>query len=236
MIFAGPCSYIDSSDEDDILKTANALRGHVDYFRVKIYLGGTRPDKYFEGIGYAGISLLNFIDKNILPVGVEIQTEGQAAECMDKLSFLWVGARNSQNYGLLRSLSCYQKPLMLKRGPGITIDETIGLYDIMKTIHRKEIYIIERGINTFDRLDDSRWSPDLKGAIRIKNERDDIFKRLIIDCSHSVGRKEYVQDTYKAFKAIGCEHFMFECTYSGKSRTDSRHMLSTDELLNIIRE
>ena len=128
----------------------------------------------------------------------------------------------------------YKGEVFLKRGFGMTVDETIGIYDIMKKRHNKDCYIIDRGINTFDRLDDSRWSPDLKGAIRLKKERPDIFERLVIDCSHSTGRKELIADVYKAFKAIGVKHFHFECTSDGKSRTDKRHMISVKKLKKIL--
>ena len=97
-------------------------------------------------------------------------------------------------------------------------------------------YIIERGINTFDRQPDSRWSPDLKGIIRVKNERPDIFSRLVVDCSHSVGRKEYSGDVYRAFKAIGVQHFMFECSIAPeKSKTDKGQILSIEELEEILK-
>jgi len=234
MIIAGDCLYTDYLDEDRIIHNAEELKGVVDYFRCKIFGGGTRPDRYIAGIGINGIETLSYIDKEIIPCGTEIQTLSQYKMC-DTLSYHWIGARNSQNYGFLNEISCSKKDVMIKRGASITIDETIGLFDIMKHINNKEVYIIERGINTFDRLDDSRWSPDLKGVIRIKHERPDIFDRLIIDCSHSVGRKEYVADTYKAFKAIGIKHFMFECTIDGFSKTDYRHMLSAKELKELLK-
>ena len=114
-------------------------------------------------------------------------------------------------------------------------NRSIPLYDIILKLYKRKAYIIERGEVNFDRLVDSRWSPDLKGSIRIKQERPDIFDRLIIDCSHSVGRKEYVRDTYQAFKAIGVKHFMFECSIDGKSETDQRQMLSVKKLQDILK-
>lgn len=206
----------------------------ADYFRCKLWLGGTRPDRYFPGIGNKGLVDIMRIDREILPAGVEVQTEKHIQNCHAYTSFIWIGARNSQNYALLESLKYYDKPVMIKRGVGMTIDEVIGLYDIMKDIHHKDVYIIERGIADIDRKDDSRWSPDLKGVIRIKHERPDIFRKLVIDCSHSVGRKEYIGDVYSAFLNIDCNHFMFECTSSGKSRTDQNHMLSVRELKDIL--
>jgi len=233
MIIAGNCSYIDDSDTNLIFDTAKELLSFTDYFRCKIFLGGTSPSKFKYGIESAGIKTLKEINKSI-PVMTEIQTESHIDMCKDNISSIWVGARNSQNYGLMPMLAEWKGKVFLKRSPGMTIDEVIGLYDIMDVEYQKEVYIIERGINTFDRLDDSRWSPDLKGVIRLKQERPEIFYNTVIDCSHSVGRKELIEDTYKAFKAIGCEHFMFECTATGESKTDFNHMLSVRELKDII--
>jgi 3-deoxy-D-arabino-heptulosonate 7-phosphate (DAHP) synthase len=234
MIIAGPCSYIDLSDDGEILDTAVELKGVADWYRVKPYLGGTRPDRFMKGMEYSAHLMLKHINSTIMPVGIEVQTAAQLVEMHTAISYAWIGARNSANYGLLEELRFYKGPLLIKRGPAMTVDETIGLYDILRDIYKFEPMIIERGIVTIDRTDTSRWSPDLKGVIRIKNERPDIFRKLVIDCSHSVGVANYVADTYRAFKAIGCQHFMFECTASGKSRTDQGQMISVKQLKEIL--
>jgi len=236
LIIAGPCLINNTVDAERAVALVFQLveRELCDKFRVKIFGGGTSVEKYKSGIGTEGFKVLSEINK-ILPCGTEIQTDGQYYNAKGKLSWLWVGARNSQNYGLLATLRDFDGDIMLKRGPGQTIQELIGIYDIMSTLIGKKIYVIERGINTFDRLNDSRWMPDIKGALIIKNEYPSIWDRYIIDCSHSVGRKEYVADIYKAFKEIGCKHFMFECTIDGYSETDQRHMLSVDELAGILK-
>ncbi len=234
MIIAGNCSYCTKADEELILKTAELLIGTANKFRCKLWLGGTRPDRWQAGIGVKGIKTLEFINNNLMPCGTEIQTYEQLELCKN-LDYIWIGCRNSQNYGLLQQLINFKGDVFIKRGFGMTIDEVIGLYDIMKNIVKKECYIIERGINTFDRLEASRWSPDLKGVIRIKDERPDIFNRLVVDCSHSVGNKNWVGDTHRAFKVVGIKHFMFECTATGKSKTDSKQMLSVKELKEILK-
>lgn len=235
MVIAGNCLFTDLSEKQIIRDTAEALQGIATHFRVKIFGGGTRADKYFEGVGRKGMFVLEYINERIMPCGTEIQIPQHVAECSE-LAYLWVGARNCQNYSLLQSLcTLYDGGIMLKRGQAMTVQETIDLYDILVKRYDRVPYIIERGEVNIDRLEDSRWSPDLKGVIRIKQERQDIFDKLIIDCSHSVGRKEYVRDTYQAFKAIGVKHFMFEATIDGKSLTDQRHMLSVKELENILK-
>jgi len=235
-IFAGPCLYYDFSETRMVQHTAKALVGIADFYRCKLWGGGTQIDRYYSGVGDIGINVLQQINENIIPVGCEIFTK-EHIELVKDLYYFWFGARNSQNYRLIEALRHVTGMVLFKRDFGMTVDETIGLYDIY-TNHAActdEVFFVERGINTFDRLEYSRWSPDLKGVIRIKNERPDIFDKLIVDCSHSVGYKDFIGDTYRAFKAIGVQHFMFECTIDGKSKTDQFQMLSVDELEEILK-
>lgn len=234
LIIAGPCLIINRQENTKILETAKALKGLATHYRAKLWGGGTMVDKYFGGVGSYGIETMQYVNNNIMPAGTEVHDTYHILQTKG-LGFLWVGARNSQNYTLLKNLSFYGNEVYIKRGSSMTINETIGIYDIMKDLHKKPIKIIERGMNTIDRQDDSRWSPDLKGVIRIKQERPDVFNDLIFDCSHSVGKKEYIKDAYNAFKSIGVSNFMFECTLDGKSKTDQGQMLSVKELEVILK-
>lgn len=233
MIIAGPCSWVNQNQEDEIIATAKALVNCADYFRCKLWLGGTTAAKYMIGMESEGIKTLEYIN-HFIPTGTEVQTPEHVALCKN-LSFIWVGARNCQNYGLLKSLQHFPGEVMIKRGAGITVDEMMGVYDVMDGFYHKKIYVIERGINTFDRLPDSRWAPDIKGAMRIKHEYPEVFERYIVDCSHSVGRRELVEPTYNVFNAIGTKHFMFEAmVHPETSLTDKNQIISTEELKAIL--
>lgn len=233
MIIAGNCLFSEH-EEEKVVATAEALKEVATHFRVKIFGGGTKKETYNEGVGLGGVAALKNINKNMLPCGTEVHIPSHVELCQD-LSFLWLGARNSRNYTLLKELfENYEGDILLKRGMDMTISEVMDLYDLIVYKYKKRPYIVERGVITFDRLEDSRWSPDLKGIIRLKKEREDIFRRIIIDCSHSAGRKEYIGDIYRAFYAIGCLGFMFECSSDGRSETDKRQMLSVKELKNIL--
>lgn len=236
MVIAGDCLMIDEGDTSTILDCAYALVGHADFYRCKIYGGGPNIEKYKPGIRDGGIWVLEHINNSMLPALTEVRTIEQFDKVIDKISGVWIGARNCQNYDLLEHVSKTNKVVMVKRGAGNTIDEILGIHDLMLKLFNKQIYIIERGINTFDRGEVSRWSPDIKGAMRIKHYRPDVWPYYVVDCSHSVFDKNFVADTYMAFRAIGCENFMFECTIDGKSETDQAHMLSVNELKNIIGE
>ena len=164
MIIAGPCLFVDDYDAKEIYDTSLALRGVVDMFRCKLWGGGTLPIRYFPGVGARGLPLLETINQ-FLPAGTEVQTPEHVDLC-GGLDFLWIGARNSQNYALLEAVAKFKGSIFIKRGFGMTINETMGLFDIMKAVHSREVYIVERGVTIFDRLDNSRWSPDLEGVLR----------------------------------------------------------------------
>ena len=232
MIIAGPCSFINMKDTGPISETATLLDGVVDYFRCKVWLGGTSPDRYKTGIGKNG---LHFLTNLGLPFMTEVQVPKHIEYCKQyDVDAIWIGARNSQNYALLEACSEFSGSVFIKRNPGMTIKEIIGIYDIMDVIFEKKPYIIERGINTIDRNDVSRWSISLNSILEIKYNRPDIFKKLVVDCSHSAGTHYYVQDIYNATKAMGVQHFMFECTSDGFSETDFNHIINVKDLKAII--
>ena len=232
MIYAGTCLYIDNTDTEEIRKTAIKLKEiGVDKFRCKIFGGGSTPEKYYDGMGYDGISELLAINE-FIPVGTEIHTPDQLLRCRG-LNYLWIGARNSANYSLLKETNRHKGDILIKRGMTMSVEETKGIYDIMVKIHKKEPYIIERGVAGIHR-NENKWHIDLNSLIDIKNNHPEMFKRIIVDCSHSCFNKNYIKDIYQATRSIGIKHFMFECTYSGKSRTDQEHMLSVDELRIIL--
>ncbi len=231
MIFAGPCLFCDLDESNEIMDTALALKDiGVNNFRCKLNGGGTSRERYFKGVGEFGYEIFNSILKLEMSLWTEIKLPSEADFCWQNFFNGWIGARDANNYRLLDYVKSLQGFIWaLKRGPVMPIDELFGIHDLYKPT-----WVIERGIVTFDPMERSRFAPDLKGVIRIKNERPDIFDKLVVDCSHSVFRKAYIEDVYKAFKAIGVQHYMFECTYSGKSKTDQEHMLSVKELEKII--
>jgi len=232
MIIAGPCLW-NIGDDAAIKLTADNLKGTADYFRVKLWGGGTTPEKYFPGIGNSDDHLKAFkLTADLGNVITEVQTPEHIASALFGLSGVWIGARNCHNYGLIEKVFMAANRLQFvgfKRGPGVTIAETIDLYRLYTERGKVQPWIIERGINTIDRGTAGRWSPDLKIAYYLKHERPEIFDRLVIDCSHSAGEKRFVFDVYHAFKAIGCKNFMFECL-DGDSKTDRDHMMTTSEL------
>ena len=231
MIWAGPCLFTDLRESHGIIDTAIGLRDiGVDVFRCKLWGGGTTPEKYFPGVGSDGLKTLAAISSTI-PVATEVQTTDQLRDARFTLNHIWIGARNAYNYGLRVAVRESGIPFSIKRASNMPVELVYGMYDI-----EHPQFVIERGVDTIFAAPDSRFAPDLKGVLQIKNERPDIFDRIMVDCSHSVFKKAYVADVYRAVRAIGVKHFMFECTIDGKSKTDQAHMLSVEELESILKE
>ena len=234
MIFAGPCLINNKTELDAAIDIAHAVKSFATHFRAKLWGGGTSIARWYPGIGIDGFETLNFINE-FLPTGTEVQTPTHIGICT-KLDYLWIGCRNIQNYELLQHLTPSKKKILFKRNPGMTLEELINYYDIVKWLCTPNSYIVERGIINIDRDEKNRWSINLNSILKIKNDYPELFENLIVDCSHAAGDKRYIADIYHAMKSIGVKHFMFECTLDGKSQTDNNQMLSVDELEKIINE
>ena len=234
MIIAGDCLCVDSEDFDSIKANAGILASSeiITRYRCKLWGGGTSFDKYFPGVGIDGIETLVKINDSIM-AGTEVQTPDHVHLCKD-LSYIWIGARNCFNYSLLNAASKFHGDVFIKRGYAMSTQELIDIYDLLLKRTGEKVYFIDRGILTFDTTPANRYDMSIKCALTLKHDRPDIFRQLIIDCSHGVSDYRQVFDVYKAFKVIGCEHFMFECTTNGDSLTDSKHMIKSLALINFL--
>lgn len=244
MIVAGPCLLNEVQEEvDNFYATARALH-EIDkdiVFRCKVIGGGTRPDRWLPGCR-------KFDYFRGCPEGMrtatEVHTMDQAIEAEQaRVDILWVGARNAQNYTLLQQLADLavldnaRKPLIIKRHPGMGIAETWGLYDCYKANGATEVFICERGINTFNRTEEIRWMPDFQFMAQTLEQRKDI--PLMLDLSHCSFDKGNLFRYARAARAMGVMHFMVEA-YADPAATqsDKAHALDMNEfrrLYDIIR-
>lgn len=238
MIIAGPCLLNDNQAEIyNCIETAKQLYA-IDkdiLFRCKLWGGGTTPDKYKPGIEEKGIDVFRKAKKDCeaLSCGIEIK-DSELNGHIYEFDFVWVAARSCQNYFLLESLKKYaaNTKIFIKRHPGITVDEIIGIHDICRDIHGYKPVIIERGINTFCRTDKRRWMPDFQGMLRILTERPDI--ELMFDPSHACFVKEDIFPMVRAACALGVKHFMMEVYADSEiTQTDKAHALSVKEFEDI---
>lgn len=235
MILAGPCLLNDDPKErKNFYDTAEAVAAFDDpdlFFRCKVIGGGTTPEKWAEGIR-------DF--QMFLPIhnpATEVHTIGQArAAASCGVGWLWVGARNAQNYTLLMELAplCreWDCGLIVKRHPGMGIAESWGIHDLYKAHGAPDVYLCERGINTFNRTDAIRWQPDFQFMAQTLENRPDI--QLMFDVSHASFDKRLLFRYTRAARAMGVQHFMVECYVDPTAtRSDKAHALDMDEFRQV---
>ena len=223
MFIAGPCA-VENYDMMD--KIAGYLKKkHITIIRAGAFKPRTLPED-FQGLGIEGLKILNKIRKKHM---VKIVSEIVDAKYIDVMSenidILQVGSRNMQNYELLKELGKTDKPVILKRGMCATIREFIAAVEYILRGGNKNIILCERGIRSFDKS--TRNLLDLACVAIIKRETS---YPVLVDISHSLGRKDIAVDVTKAALAIGADGIMVEVHNNPqKALSDSRQQMSMIE-------
>jgi 3-deoxy-7-phosphoheptulonate synthase len=222
-IIAGPCA-IESKQQ--LIKTAKVLKeNNVGIMRAGAFKPRTSP-KDFQGLGEEGIFLLEEIGKKFgLATETEIMDTKQINFLSEKIDVLRVGARNMQNYSLLKELSKIENPVILKNGLASTYNEFISAADYLKENGKKNIILCWRGIRTFEQ--ETRFSIDMLAPHIIKQKTN---LPLIIDPSHSTGKKEFVEIMSKTAIIAGANGLIVEIhPEPEKALCDKQQQLSLKE-------
>jgi 3-deoxy-7-phosphoheptulonate synthase len=202
-VIAGPCSV---ENEKMIVETARFLMEHG----VKLMRGGAykpRTSPYsFQGLGEEGLRYLATAKRE---TGIGVVTEVMDVENVERIEavadMLQVGARNMQNYPLLRRLSKARTPVLLKRGLSATLEEWLMSAEYIVSGGNRQVVFCERGVRTFS--DFSRNTLDLSVVPVIKK-----FSHLpvLVDPSHGTGHAEYVPPMSLAALAAGADGLLVE--------------------------
>lgn len=201
VVIAGPCSIESREQIFDIAKTINA---NIDVFRAGAYKPRTSPNA-FQGLRETGIELLLDVKKEF---GFKVISELMSVEDIknfEEVDIIQIGARNMQNYPLLKAVGKLDKPILLKRGMGNTVDELIKASSYISNEGNDNIILCERGIRTFE--DSTRFTLDLSAVPVIKTLCD---YPVIVDPSHAAGRRDLVIPLSKAAKAVGADGIIVE--------------------------
>ena len=227
MLIAGPCtleSYEKALDDALCCKSYG-----IEYFRAGAFKPRTSP-KSFQGLREEGLRVLYRIKRD---TGLKIVTELVDSDYLPLYSdvdIIQIGSRNCQNFELLKKVAMNtNKPILLKRGFGMTIQEFIGAADYLKEYGAKEIILCERGIKTFE--NSTRNTLDLAAIPIIQSETD---YKIIVDPSHGTGRRDLVIPMSKAALAVGANGLIVECTkYPDKALTDGFQTIDHNQLFEI---
>lgn len=162
--------------------------------------------KSFQGMGQEGLEIVSELKKNFsFDFITEVTDARQIEKLLPHTSIFQVGARNMYNYELLKELSLYSKPVILKRAFSATISEWLGAAEYLFNLGEKKIILCERGVRSFDNK--LRNLLDLGSVIYLK--KNSPFK-IIVDPSHSMGLTPYVADAAYAAVAAGADGLIIE--------------------------
>lgn len=203
VVIAGPCSV---ESREQVVSTALAVKesGAV-ILRGGAYKPRTSPYD-FQGLGIEGLRLLREAgDVSGLPVVTEVMSEEDVEIVCDYADMLQIGARNMQNFALLKKIGKTGKPILLKRGASATVKEWLSSAEYIMHAGNSNIVLCERGIKTFD--NSLRNTLDL-AAIALVKELTHL--PVIADPSHATGKRSLINATSKAAIAVGADGIIVE--------------------------
>jgi 3-deoxy-7-phosphoheptulonate synthase len=203
VVIAGPCAV---ESRDQVMAIAREVRRYgAVLFRGGAFKPRTSPYS-FQGMGEEGLKILAEVKQVYgMPVVTEITTPSQADLAMKYVDVVQIGARNMQNYELLKSVGRLGKPVLLKRGLSATIEEWLMSAEYILAEGNENVILCERGIRTFEPY--TRNTLDLSAIPVIKKLT---HLPVIIDPSHATGSREKVSPMARAAIAAGADGLMVE--------------------------
>ena len=203
VVIAGPCSVESRDQVFACARIVSELGG--DLLRGGCFKPRTSPYS-FQGMGYEGLDLLAEAGREYgLPVVTEVLHPSDVGPVSDQADVLQVGARNMQNFSLLKEIGRSHRAVILKRGMMSSIDEWLSAAEYILSHGNQQVILCERGIRTFETA--TRATLDLT-AVPVVRERSHL--PLIVDPSHACGTWRWVPDLTKAALAAGAQGVMIE--------------------------
>lgn len=202
-IIAGPCAV---ENEEDVLQTARLLKAAgVDALRGGAYKPRSSPYS-FQGLGREALAILvRAREQTGLPIVTEALDEASLALVDAHADIVQIGARNMQNYALLKLAGRLKKPVLLKRGMSATLEDLLLSAEYVLAEGNPEVILCERGIRTFSQH--SRYTLDLSVVPAAKEAT---HLPIFVDPSHATGHRERVPSMARAAVAAGCDGIMLE--------------------------
>jgi chorismate mutase / prephenate dehydratase len=203
VVIAGPCSV---ESREQVCSTADWVKlqgAHI--LRGGCFKPRTSPYS-FQGLGYPGLDLLERAGMNSsMPIITEVMHPSDVEKVAQQSDILQIGARNMQNFPLLKEVGKVPRAVMLKRGMMASIDEWLNAAEYILSQGNQQVMLCERGIRTFETA--TRNTLDLS-AIPVLRERTHL--PVLVDPSHAVGNRRWVLPMAKAALAAGAHGIMVE--------------------------
>lgn len=227
LLIAGPCSV---ESEEQIIQSSELMKElGISTLRAGCYKPRTSPYT-FQGLGLEGLKLL---DKMRSKYGLNIITEVRDATHMEEIieyaDIIQIGAKAMYDHGILRRCGKTNKPVLLKRGFGTTLQEFVQCAEFILSGGNENVMLCERGIRTFETK--TRFTLDLCGVAYLKEYTN---LPIILDPSHAMGYAYGVADLARACTAMGIDGLLIEVHPTPKiAKSDASQQLNHDEFRDL---
>jgi len=230
VIIAGPCAVESQEQITDIAKEIKSAGGSL--LRGGIFKPRTSPYS-FQGLGNAGAELLMAAsNQSGLGTVSEVTDVAEVDFLQDKVSMLQIGARNMQNFRLLKAVGESGVPVLLKRGMSSTIEELLCAAEYITSTGNQQVVLCERGIRTFETA--TRNTLDLNAVALLKQLT---HLPVIVDPSHGTGVRDLVIPMAKAAVAVGADGIIVEVHPDPVvALSDSHQQLNAQQFNDLMRQ
>ena len=230
VVMAGPCSV--ESREQCLEIAEKVAQAGVKIFRGGAYKPRTSPYS-FQGLGEEGLKILADVREKY---DLKIVTEAVDTEVIDLVAdyadIIQIGARNMQNYSLLKRAGRAKKPVLLKRGMSATVEEFLMAAEYVMAEGNHDVILCERGVRTF--AYHARNTLDLAAIPHVKRTS---HLPIIADPSHGTGRKDKVLPLSRAAVAAGADGLLVEVHHNPvNALSDGRQAITPDMLVTLMKE
>jgi 3-deoxy-7-phosphoheptulonate synthase len=230
VMMAGPCSV---ESEKQILETAHFVAGHgAKFLRGGAFKPRTSPYD-FQGMELEGLKLLQKAKRETgIGVITEVMSDRDVQMVAEYADILQIGARNMQNFSLLKELGKAGRPVMLKRGLSSTIKELLMSAEYIVAHGNPDVILCERGIRTFETA--TRNTCDI-AAIAVLDELSHL--PVVLDPSHATGKRSLVPPLARAGVAIGADGIIVEVhPHPEKAMSDGAQSLTFEQFDQMMRD
>ena len=229
-VIAGPCSV---ESRSQIMETAIAVKeAGASALRGGVFKPRTSPYS-FQGLGEEGLEYLaEAREKTGLPIVAEIMSQVQVDLMVKYVDVLQVGARNMQNFNLLRAIGETRTTVLLKRGLSATVEELLMSAEYILAGGNQQVMLCERGIRTFETT--TRNTTDINAIPVLKSLT---HLPVILDPSHSTGYSEFVAAVARAGIAAGADGLIIEVHPDpSKAMSDGRQSLKPEAFAEMVKQ
>lgn len=223
LLIAGPCSV---ESEDQMLKTAYAVKqAGANMLRGGAFKPRTSPYA-FQGLGLKGLKILEKVGRETgLPVITEVIDTRDVSWVCEYVDVLQIGARNMQNFSLLKEVGKAKRPVLLKRGMFSTLSEWLNCAEYILDAGNPDVILCERGIRTFETY--TRNTLDLSAVPAIKELS---HLPIIVDPTHATGKPSLIQPMSLAAVVAGADGLIIEVHHNPEEAlSDKEQALRPEE-------